>query len=496
MPLVIVVTLSGIFLPTVVVPYAFADDYSLLWMAASREPSPQFGKNLFEATATTGRPLMGVLDQIFFSAAGTIENLRFVRLVAVIGIVALALLLHWALVRAEIGSAPAALTAVLMCSMPAFQIYGAWATLFAQPFAALLAGGASLLTVAAIDAPRGLVGDRWIGAVALLLAALLIYQPAAMFFWVFLAVALVGARDSPTRTMRVTRVHFGVAGIALALWYLTLRLSVHFIGEDAIGAARSTLTHDVVGKARMFIEQPLYRSLNLFDLTPSLWLAALVAMVTVGGIVLWLLRRASRPLLYVGVALILVPLSYLPNLVAQDMWPPFRTQLAISSLIALYACLGALGLWAIFRDLLRPRVSGQTLKAAEHVILATAVAFVGASAYLAARNITMLIVEPQMTELRLLRSQVAALPAGVPRVAFVLTDWYGGMTELVVYDEFGLASSVRPWATEPAVNLILREEGRLTPGVPRPIVDVYSPGTTQFPSGEPVLDLRGLRQLR
>jgi hypothetical protein len=491
--LAIALTIFGVFLPTVIVPYAFSDDYSILWMADTGEPSAQFGKNVLDANAIGGRPFAGLLVSGFFSAAGTIDNLRFVRLFAIVGIVALALLLHWALVRSRINPTVAALIAVLVCTLPAFQVYGSWAVLFFSPLAALLAGGASLFAVAAVDGPRDLFPDRLVGATGLLLAALLIYQPPAMFFWVFFAIALVGAVNDSGRALRLVRTHFGVAGVALALAYLELKLTVHFMGANTIGAARSSITTDVVGKARWFFEQPLYRSLNLFDLTPSRWFAGLVATVAAGGILLWLLRRAARPLVYVVVGLILIPLSYLPNLVVEDTWPPFRTQVALSSLIALYACLGVLGIWLTLRGWLQPRLSGRALIVAGRLALAGAAAFVGASAFFAAKNMTTLIAEPQMTELRLLRNQISALPPGVPRVAFVETDYYGGMTNLVVYDEFGLASSVRPWALEPAVDLILREEGRL---VPRPAIDIYTPATATFPKNEPVLDLRGLRQLR
>ena len=92
---------------------------------------------------------------------------------------------------------------------------------------------------------------------------------------------------------------------------------------------------------------------------------------------------------------------------------------------------------------------------------------------------------------------MAALPPGVPRLAFVETPWGGGVAGRVVYDEFGFASSTRPWVLGPAVDLVLREQGRLTPTTPAPIVDVYSPDATVLPTNEPVIDLRAaLQRLR
>jgi hypothetical protein len=215
----------------------------------------------------------------------------------------------------------------------------------------------------------------------------------------------------------------------------------------------------------------------------------------------WLLARARKPLLYAGMGLALVPLSYLPGLVGTESWAAYRTQVTIGSLIALYVAFGAVGLWLVARDWLRRRLDTGALRRTDGVALAAFVAFVALSVGGAAWNVTTLMVAPQISELRLLRNQVTALPAGISRVAFVETDWYGGPTGQVLYDEFGLPSTaqrgvVRPWAPESMVDLVLREEGRLGPTGP-PTVDFLPPTTTSYPRDEPVIDLRAeLRNLR
>jgi hypothetical protein len=482
----IALTFVGVFIPVVIVPYAFSDDYTVLWMAISGEPTAQFGKNIIDASAITGRPFSGLLLQAFFSAAGAIDNLRFVRLFAVATIAALALLVHFALVRSGIRRLPAALIAVILCTLPPFQVYASWAVLFTSPLAAFLAGSASLFTVSALESPRQLARDRYLGAVFLIFAALLIYQPAAMFFWVFFAIALVGAATNPISSLRVVKAHFGVGFAALALAYLEIKLAVAIMGSSTTGAHRTTLSHDVVGKARWFFHQPLYRALNLFDITPTRWLAALVAVVATTGIALWLIRWGARPLLYACVAIALIPLSYLPNLIVTDMWPPYRTQVALDALIALYACLGALGLWLTFNAWVKPRVTRQALVTGERVVLGVSIVIALMSVVVAAKNVWTLFVSPHNTEQRVLRSQVRALPVGVSRIAFVQTDCYA-FTREVVYDEFGLPSSTRPWTLGPAVDLILIEQGR----VERPAVEIWPSNTAELPKGEPAIDLRG-----
>jgi hypothetical protein len=486
----IALAVFGMFASVIVIPYANGDDYPFLWMAISGKPTTQFGKSILDATSAEGRPLLGVLDQLGFSAAGTIENLRFVRLFAVLGVVALGMLLQWALVRAGIKPTPAALIAVLVCSLPAFGVYVAWTTSFTTPWSAALAGGASMMTLWAMDSPPGLVLDRLVGAATMMLAALLIYQPTAMFFWVFLAVALVGARFDPRRAKRLVVWHLGLGAACLALAYAILKLSLHLLGNDAFGGSRSHLSHDVSGKLSWFFRQPLYRSLNLFDLTPTPGFAAVVVAVAAGGILLWLFTRGSRPLLYVGLGLLLVPLTYLPDLLAEESWAAYRTEDALSALLALYFCVGALGLWLVLEGWLGPRISTRSLDLTRSAAYVSAFAFVGVSAFLAAQNVTVLIAEPQILEVKLIRSQVATrIPTGAQRIGFVQIPPGGGATTQVEYDEFGYPSTQRSWVSRPEVYLILREEGRLLPGTPPPF-DLYSWNTTVDPTNEPTIDIR------
>jgi hypothetical protein len=501
--LLIPLAIFGIFIPVLIVPYAFSDDYAVLAIAeglggrpvtGQNIPGGFFGTNILDTVAGSGRPLAGLLDDLVYSATGTIANLRFIRLVGIVGIVLLAFLLRWALVRSGVKSVSAALIVVLVCSLPAFQVYGSWAVLFNVPYAAVIAGCASLFAVGAVDAPRHLVVDRVVGALALMLAALLIYQPAAMFLWVFLAVALVGAVSEPRRALRLVGAHLAVACGALGLAFLAFK--THYAGVMTPNP-RDALTTDVVGKARWFVNDALYEAANLGNLTPSPWPAAVVAILAIGGIPLFLRqRRARQPLLFVGIAAALVPLSYLPNLLVLENLPYYRTQLAISSLVALYACAGAVGIWLTLRHWLEPRITGKALRAVTRLAVVAAVTVMAASAVLAARNVLTLFVRPQRTELRLLRSQVAALPTGVRRVAFMGTPYNAGATDLVRYDEFGLPSTAHPFAYAPIVLLLLHEEGRLTPP-PYPIVDIlpYPPPT--LPKNEPVINVAPmLEQLR
>jgi hypothetical protein len=504
----VTVSVFAMFIAVAIVPYAQTDDYSFLWMAISGHPDPQFGRSIFDTNAVQGRPIFGLLDSWFFAAAGSIDNLRFLRILAVVGIAAFGVLLHWALVRSGFRSAPAALIAVLICSLPAFQVYAAWAVVFSTPSAAILAGGASLVTATALDLPLQFRRDRLVVSAAMLLAAILIYPPPAMFFWVFLAIAVIGARYEPQRAKRLVWGHLGVAGVAFAFAWAITKLGIHVIGANTPNAARTTLVRDLPGKLRWFlgwrsthetglsIHDPLYGALSLFELTPSPWLSSLVAIVASCGILVLLLRERLSIPLYAGIAVLLVPLSFFPNLVVAENSPTYRVQAAMTALIALYFALGAYGFWLVIRDWLGGRLSARELAGLEFLAPAAAITFVAISAFSANRNVTTLFVLPQSTELGLVRSQLAAVPAGTQRLAFIETGNDQGMTSFISVDEFGVPSSARSWVPRPLALLVLHEQGKLSVDAPEPIVDVLPPTTSSYPKNVPVVDVRELRQLR
>lgn len=95
-----------------------------------------------------------------------------------------------------------------------------------------------------------------------------------------------------------------------------------------------------------------------------------------------------------------------------------------------------------------------------------------------------------------MRSQVAALPAGTQRLAFVQTGNDQGMASFVSVDEFGVPSSARPWVLRPLALLLLHEQGKLSVHEPEPVVDILPVTTSTYPPGEPVIDARGLVRLR
>jgi hypothetical protein len=567
--LIVPVAVLAIYLPVVVVPYLFMDDYTLFaWQHG-------FGGSIWQTAAQGGRPMEGLLLLGSFSAVHDINGLRLVRFVALVGAALLGLLFFYALRRSGFNRWLSMGASVSVVSLPSVQVYVSWTVLAFAPYAAILAGLAALLAGSALGhGPRTAFGRR-AEATGLLLCALLIYQPAAMFFWVFTAVRLLRPSESLSRAAKDLAESLGVGITAMAVSLGVIKVATHYYGP--LGSGRSSFTNDFFGKFRWFLDQPLVNSLNLFNLTPTRAQAVGVAIVASVGILLLHAHKGWKALGFLLIAAILVPLSYLPNLAVKEDWASYRSIGGLSALLAVYTWFGlwgigraaltlhvqsgaklvaarivavglaalmsflwltvilsplwhfpnvaapyhvstaawpsarwlagfavcfavfaGLGLWATRRSYwrFRPKPSARFVAIGIGNLAAITLAFTGA--LLAARNVTTLFVKPQSIELEMLRSALdKSNGSPLRRVVLIRPNWSQGAAPLVRYDEFGLPSTYQVWVPDPAVFLILREEGRQTE---RPVEEDL-PWTARalpgdVPRGEVFVDMRNLQDRR
>ena len=159
------------------------------------------------------------------------------------------------------------------------------AILATAPYAASLGfAGGVIATDALAKHGGGRLAMRLVLAAVFLLAALLMYQPAAMMFWVSVAVTLVVPR-APVATWRILGGSLVVAGVALALTLITLELSLAISGWDLVakraprasGQQRPWLLYDALPRAL---------DLHYFDRYPSGALGLAVAAVILLGLAL------------------------------------------------------------------------------------------------------------------------------------------------------------------------------------------------------------------
>ncbi|MDX6407389.1 MAG: hypothetical protein QOE13_460 [Gaiellaceae bacterium] len=324
------------YLPAIVVPYAFMDDYFVL---AWREG---LGGEFFKTATSFGRPLHAVFLRGAFSLATDIDSLRLVRLLSLVGVMTLAVLLYHALRQAGFGPWFSTGVCVSVVSLASFQVYVSWASCSEASYAAILGGLAWLRLRSAFElSGRGALIRR-AEAAALLLCALLVYQPTAMFFWVFAAIDALRPSEQIGQAWRKLAAGLGVAAVAMFFAYAAVRVGVHFYGGATSG--RTNLVHDFIGKARWFWNEPIVNSFGMSGLVPTETLALALAALAAVGILLLHAESGWGALGFLGLAVALIPLSYLPNLAVAEQFASYRSIGALATLLTIYVWLGLCGI--------------------------------------------------------------------------------------------------------------------------------------------------------
>jgi hypothetical protein len=469
--------------PVLTTPYAFMDDYPLLFAGVR----PQSWERAQERAMkiADGRPLIAFLIDGAYLSLSHIADLRYLRAVGVFGIS----LLAWSFcrlgVRAGWGYYPSFFLSIIICTLPSFQVYASWGVLAFAPFAALVAGTAFVLAEQGVDEQsvwlRRLYG---IAAVMLFLVALLIYQPAAMFFCVFAAFALLKPDASPRFLLRRLWWHGLIMSVGLLMGFGVSKLGTALYEKELLVPPRSRLTVDVWGKAFWFLSEPLPGALNLMNLFPRWWLSASMLIFIIIGVMLYFHGTTRERLWKSLICFSLIPVSYLPNLMAAESWAAYRTQSALAALVAVSAFFA---LWGYGRTVAHPppvfAVTG----------MLGVVALV--SVLCAAHNVSTYFARPQLLELSWLRSQLVRgdLPHG-GSIYVIGSRQADLLAPSCRYDEFGCPSSVAAWVPKPAVYLLLREMKPEWADLPIEAVSPNGPFTP--PSNALVIDMRKMSEVR
>lgn len=479
--------------------YGYQGDYVLL----VEGPQGRLVKKMF----TEGRPINALGNMLLLQGATDVEHLRYLRLVGVLGIV----LLTWCVARtlslAGWNRFQCVCVAVIMGTALPFQAYAARAECVLFPVAALAAGLAFLLSERAFESRRR--RSQWLlaaGASLALLAALAIYQPAAMFFWVFAAVTLLKPNATPRDVLRRFRWYCVIALAGMSAGYVVYVLSPVMVPGSSV---RTGLVRDIPTKVVWFLSVYLPDTLNFFLPSPSYQLfpgagsefsihlyrkisnvlhalnisllpsheqagmsASYALAVSPPGALsfvhkildvfiaygvfafigggLWLYFRGTRRerLWQCGIAVSLLLLSCTPNLVVEKHISDYRTMSPPVSVIVLCAYFAFQGYAGRLCRLISP--------ARVHAALGVAAV---ACTLSAAWHVHTFFVVPQVRELTLMRSELAQSDMSrIQGIRIILHPrWQQNTPAPFLWREFGNMSAVHSsWARSMA-SLLLRE---------------------------------------
>lgn len=476
---------SVIYAVVLAVPYAFVDDYPALAETIQGNLASETHERLYG-----GRPVLALFFQWVFSFVHSLGGMRLARLIGIISVAVLAWLLYLALSHAKVPRSVALLIPILIGTLPAFQVYVSW-SIASVAITSCIFGGLALFAVEMacqrIMSWRNTDGHQrlallaagyCVAAGALLLAGLAIDQATGLFYWVFAAIFMLAA-DRRTRELLVRGVvYLAVAGIAMGLEYLVVtalaRLSGAYFARDAL-----VTTADLPTKIQWFFNTALYCAVNLWILVPRVSVAVCMSMLIVVGLLLYVRGPIWERLLKLGIALALLPLGYLANLAVAEDWASYRSQVVISSLLALYFGLAVVG---IVRAVIRNVPRAQAVTSAALATVCVVACFGAASA------VAIEFAIPSYVEFNMAVEQLRSQPlTGKKEVYFIQPTWNEGVAPFVRFDEFGYTSSTAPWVPAPMTYLALAQVNPAYENLPVVIAHVNPDGSTPPPPRDSVV---------
>ena len=455
--------------------FAISDDYPDFFFGTSGT-HPE--KRIIE-----GRPLYALIGYLFTWLATDLEDLRWIRFLGVVGIAALA----WSLFRALAYAGHSrfqsfCMGAIVGCSLP-FQLSAAWATIAPWPYAAAISGLSTLLADRAFDEHcRGRKLALAAGAVFFLLVALAIYQPIAMFFWVFAAILLLKPESGSVGSDMAFR-RFAwycaifVFGIALGL--VTYKLGPAIYPDSHYSSRGGLIGISDIPERILWFCRPFVYALNFLVILTNYikWILPITMVIfsfIFAGMFLYLKRAKERPFRNFLLAILLLFFSHFVMLSIERPANDYRMIPALTCLIIFYMYLAVRGYaYHLPRHLSVVRIN---------CILGTATAV---CIVLAAWQVQTCFVMPQIRELAFIRSHLERVElSGYRSVHVVRPERWSKFSPM----QYAGASSYHSWTPRSMVGFVLRD---LAPGhagltVTNSAFDDPSPP----PAGSLVVDMR------
>ncbi len=244
------------------------------------------------------------------------------------------------------------LIAIATFTLPPFQIMVSQAGMGFQPvgiFFALLAAFSAYWVPTLGWNPKNLFNKNILFSVLLLLAALSVYQPAAMFFWAILGFVLLFS-SKPLKELAAHVLHFVWSGLIAFVFYGVMldQTKKYFIKFNLWGYNPYSLTGDYAGKIKWFFDEPMISVLNLWNVFPQALYANLFLGFVLGAVVLKVVRLRQgkaldwKRLMFVFIILSgLVFAAFLPNLATESNIFFYRCAPALMALMLFFAMASA-----------------------------------------------------------------------------------------------------------------------------------------------------------
>jgi hypothetical protein len=307
------------FSPAILNVYLFHDDLFFWDQPSSHHIFPL----ICSESIYLGRFLGAIIFWAYFPLVKAVTDLNTVRLVTCLIISYCALRSYGVLLKFLKRPMDAALSTVILFSLPAFEIWVSHAGESFEVYALFFV----IIAVYAVDRipMEGRLSNRIASLPGLvstssLICSWMIYPALATFYWALALVLILGQMENTGRGLRGKIENIYIPGLAAAFIYACIYgFSKHFIKLIFVNAYHpDALASNIVDKSLWFLLTVVPQSLNLWNIFPNKAMPVLFSLFIAGAVIITL--RKAR----VFVILSLLILSYLPNLLVAVNFNPYR----------------------------------------------------------------------------------------------------------------------------------------------------------------------------
>ncbi|MDP8266851.1 MAG: hypothetical protein P9M07_07930 [Candidatus Aceula meridiana] len=335
------VLLSVVYWPTISSYYFYHDDVIYFLQTQVRIGPPGTLFNI-----AIGRFIGAGLFMAISWLINCIDDLKLVRFISILQLSGCGLLMTLWMRKHFLKFLEANLLALIILTLPPFQIPVCQAGMAFQPFGILVAIGAAILAykIPVVGKLSQRILNRYFFlAVFLMLCSLSIYQSAAMFYWALVGfVILFSKRESFEGAKQEIINMFFVGFVALIVYRIILQISKGFFTQyNLYGYNPFGTTKDIIGKIVWYFQEPVFNALNLWNIFGTNLYAGIVIFVVALGLCFAVVRKhqdkerisAGRFVFKAAALGAIFFLCSLPNLVIENNVSFYRCYFALGALV-------------------------------------------------------------------------------------------------------------------------------------------------------------------
>ncbi len=411
--------------------YGFSDDYAILWDAKFSEQ--------FTLMIQGGRLFYALLAKFLFATAYSVENLRYIRIIGLLGAWGVSVILFQYMLWLKWDKVIALLISFLIIVTPSFALYISWAATCLAPWAFLFSALSSILLIKYLNS-HSLVLRIMIVFLSIILmeCSLFIYQPSATAFLIPLILYVIAKPMMPIKQITVLT---SVFLFSFVLYLYLFKLSLTILGLPKLD--RATLNPHFIMDGLRFFYKDLKQILRLNFIFVNKTMRHILTATGYVALIFFIYRRGwkthAKKMPYVSLFFLVLalPLTNLPRIASSEISTCYRSFSVTSVFVVIADCC-----------IMNSRIINR---------IAVSLLFLSMT-FTCYNNINNKHIKLQVEEYKLVYNEMKKVIKLNPKEVVIIRPDKHSLTSDVYKDEYGFTSNRAQWVSAPFFGLVVEKE--------------------------------------